>query len=96
MRLLIVVFVFLAGCATISSVSEGMSRAEVIGLLGNPDGLVREGSDVALKYSNRLISGWSYDRADYYILLRNDEVIGYGPGNVRQSPNNTLVLLPSG
>jgi hypothetical protein len=78
------------------SVREGMSRGEVIGKLGNPDGFQRSGEYEALRYANRLISGWSWDRADYNVILRNGRVVEYGPGQVRQrDPNiSTLILVP--
>jgi len=91
--------VALAGCVTgelMQSVREGMSKDEVIGFLGNPDGFQRSGEYEALRYTNRLISGWSWDRADYNVILRNGRVLEYGPGQVRQrDPNiSTLILVP--
>jgi len=89
----------LVGCVTgelMQSVREGMSKEEVIGVLGNPDGFQRSGEYEALRYTNRLISGWSWDRADYNVILRNGRVLEYGPGQVRQrDPNtSTLILVP--
>lgn len=89
----------LVGCVTgelMQSVREGMSKDEVIGVLGNPDGFQRSGEYESLRYTNRLISGWSWDRADYNVILRNGRVLEYGPGQVRQrDPNtSTLILVP--
>lgn len=89
----------IAACATgekMGDVQEGMTKAEVVSILGNPDGFRRSGDYEALQYTNRLISGWSYDRADYFVILRNDQVIEYGPGEVRQRDSgvNTLILVP--
>ena len=89
----------LVGCVTgerMQSVREGMSKDEVIGVLGNPDGFQRSGDYEALRYTNRLISGWSWDRADYNVILRNGRVVEYGPGQVRQRDPNTatLILVP--
>ena len=101
MRLFIVVtvFVFLAGCVTgeqMASVREGMSKDEVLSTLGNPDGFQRSGDYEALRYTNRLISGWSWDRTDYTVILKNGRVVEYGPGQVRQRDPNSgvLVLVP--
>jgi hypothetical protein len=50
------------GCVTgerMQSVSEGMSKDETIAVLGNPDGFQRSGDYEALRYTNRLMSGWS-------------------------------------
>lgn len=89
----------LSACVTgerMQSVREGMSKDEVISTLGNPDGFQRAGDYEALRYTNRLISGWSWDRADYNVILKAGRVVEYGPGQVRQrDPNvNTLILVP--
>jgi len=91
--------VFLIACATIgermSRVREGMSKAEVIDTLGNPDGFKREGDFEALKYSHRLASGWAMDRADYYVILKNGMVVEYGAGEIRvKDSGGTIVLVP--
>ena len=93
------VLVALIGCATgerMQSMREGMSKNEVIAVLGNPDGFQRSGEYEALRYANRLMSGWSWDRADYNVILRSGRVVEYGPGQVRQrDPNvSTLILVP--
>ena len=78
------------------SVREDMSKDEVISILGSPDGFQRIGEYEALRYSNRLISGWSWDRTNYTVILREGRVVEYGPGQVRQrDPNtNVMVLVP--
>ncbi|MGM0857676.1 MAG: hypothetical protein ACQEW0_11405 [Pseudomonadota bacterium] len=97
---LFIIFSFvLLGCATgekMQGVSEGMSKNEVISNLGQPDGFKANDEYEALQYTNRLISGWSWDRTDYTVILKNGEVVEYGPGEVRQrDPNaSTLVLIP--
>ena len=68
----LVLLVALAACATgerMQGVGEGMSKDDVIARLGNPDGFQRSGDYEALRYTNRLISGWSWDRADYNVIL---------------------------
>lgn len=75
------------GCATgerVAGLSPGMSQADVIGTLGRPDGFKAEGRYKILKYTNRLISGWSWDRADYFVILKDDKVTEYGSGKVRE------------
>lgn len=87
-----------AACATgeivRGNVREGLSKAEVVSLLGDPDGFKRAGDQEALLYTNRLISGWSWDRTDYTVILEKDRVIEYGTGQVRQNGPNTLILVP--
>lgn len=100
MRKLVITLVFAtiaAGCATgeqIRGVREGMLRGEVVSILGNPDGFQRQGEYEALRYTNRLISGWSWDRTDYTVIVRNGRVVEYGAGQVRQRDPSTLILVP--
>ena len=89
----------LSACVTgerMQSIREGMAKEEVLTILGNPDGFQRAGEYEALRYTNGLISGWSWDRADYNVILRAGKVIEYGPGQVRQRDSNvnTLILVP--
>jgi hypothetical protein len=98
MRTLMLAVVFIvAGCVTgekITNLRVGMSRTQVVETLGNPTGVQSSGEYEALRYPNQLMSGWSWDRADYYVVLRNGAVIEYGAGEVRQNDSNTLVLVP--
>ena len=87
----------ISGCVTgqkMGAIHEGMSKGEVVSILGNPDGYQRSGEYEALRYSDRLISGWSWNRADYTVILQNGHVTAYGPGQVRQEGPNMLVLVP--
>ncbi|WP_407973313.1 hypothetical protein ACJ51O_36265 (plasmid) [Burkholderia pyrrocinia] len=87
----------IGGCVTgqkMGAIHEGMSKSEVVSILGNPDGYQRSGEYEALRYSDRLISGWSWNRADYTVILQNGHVNAYGPGQVRQEGPNMLVLVP--
>jgi hypothetical protein len=91
------VLLALSGCATgerMQTVHEGMWKDEVVSLLGNPDGFQRIGDYEVLRYTNRLISGWSRDRADYNVILRGGRVVEYGPGQVLQRDPGTLVIVP--
>jgi len=86
-RLAVVVLVVaLAACATgerMRSVHEGMWKDEVVGLLGDPDGVHRIGEYEVLRYSNRLVGSWSSDRAEYSVVLRGGRVVESGPGQAR-------------
>lgn len=88
----------LSGCITGETVrgdiQEGSSKELVISKLGNPDGFKRYGEYEALLYTNRLISGWSWDKTDYTFILKNGKVVEYGTGEVRQNGPNMLVLIP--
>jgi hypothetical protein len=82
-----------------SNIRAGMTKDQVITVLGRPDGFAQSGATEALTYSNRLMSGFSWDRADYHVMLSSGLVTAYGPGTVRQNsaPGNirTLVLIPA-
>jgi len=85
--ILCILLIIIIGCATgekVTRLSPGMSQADVFGTLGRPDGFRTEGEYTILKYTNRLISGWSWDRADYFIILKDDQVTEYGSGEVRE------------
>jgi len=88
----------LTGCVTgekIQNISVGMTAGEVRQILGSPNGVRQiEGHEVYV-YSNRLISGWSYDRADFNVIFDNGRVTEYGPGEVRPGPHpQTVILVP--
>jgi hypothetical protein len=91
--------VSLVGCATgelMSSLRPGMSKEEVTGVLGNPDGFQSRGEYESLRYSHRLITGWAWDRADYFVILKDNRVVEYGTGvvRVRDVNSNVLFLVP--
>jgi hypothetical protein len=79
----------ISGCVTgqkMGGIHEGMSKREVVAILGNPDGYQRTGEYEALRYTDRLISGWSWNRTDYTVIQQNGHVSEYGrpwPGSTR-------------
>lgn len=85
------------GCVTgdrvRSDVDIGMTKAEVIKALGRPDGVRSAGNSEVLQYTNRIISGWSWDRADYAIVLVDGIVTEYGTGEVRQAPQGGVFFI---
>ncbi|MGI8437801.1 MAG: outer membrane protein assembly factor BamE domain-containing protein [Chthoniobacterales bacterium] len=96
----IAIFVFTAsllfGCVTgekMGRLSPGMSAADVVGVLGRPDGFRNEpdGSEV-WTYSNRMASGWSNDRGDYNVVFQNGRVVQFGAGAIRQGPKPVVVI----
>lgn len=86
--LAVVLCALVSGCAArdrMKRLSPGMSLAEVVRTLGRPDGFkTEEGGFTNLSWTNKLISGWSWDTADYYVILKDDQVTEYGAGEVRQ------------
>lgn len=93
-----IIIACLAGCATgekMSRLKEGMTKSEVVDVLGDPDGFQRSGDYEALKYNHRLVTGWAWDRADYNVILKDGKVVEYGQGQVRvRDMNNILFLVP--
>ena len=86
----------LTSCATgelMSRLRPGMPKQEVIQTLGNPDGYQARGEYEALKYSHRLVTGWAWDRADYFVILKDGKTVEYGTGEVRVKDVNSNVLF---
>lgn len=100
-RSLICLLPLLSACTTgeqASSLREGMSPAQVEAVLGKPDGFARDGAVVSYQYTNRLISGWGWDKADYVVVFNEDRLAGWGPGQIRQGhgPNvGAIMVLPT-
>lgn len=62
-----------------TKLSEGITKQDVIDVLGNPDGFQLAGKFGALRCPNRLMSGWSWDRADYFAVLRMNISLSTAP-----------------
>jgi len=77
-----------------SSLRPGMTKAQVVGVLGQPDGYRKIENQEVLSWNNRLSSGWARDRADYNVILTEGRVTEYGQGQVRPKQNGTLVIVP--
>lgn len=96
--LLLSVLLLLISCTTgevvRKDVQPGMSKEKLIEVMGNPDGFRIVGDQEVLTYTNRLISGWSWDRTDYHFVIKNNKVIAYGTGEVRVKENNTILIVP--
>lgn len=86
----------MVGCATgekMRRLDTGMDRQAVERQMGRPDGFSEQDGYQVLTYKNRLMSGWSWDRADYQVLLKEGRVVQYGPGFVRQNQANTGLVI---
>lgn len=80
--------VLIAGCTTgekIHNVQVGMTKAQVIAMLGQPDGDAVNGNKEQIQYSNRLASGWGWDKGDYYVTFEDGKVVQYGSGEIRSA-----------
>lgn len=66
----------LTACATgsffgekISQLNPGMSKVQVIDIIGRPDGFKNTNEGQVLKYNHRVMSGNSFLYSDYYLLF---------------------------
>lgn len=92
----IAILTLISACATgerIVRLDPGMSKNQVIEVMGRPDGFKAQDGYEVLRYTNRLISGWSWDRADYNIIMKDGILIEYGAGEVRTKQVGTSTLL---
>jgi len=94
----IAIVVLISACATgerIVRLDPGMTKGQVVEVMGRPDGFKAQDGYEVLRYTNRLISGWSWDRADYNIVMKDGKLIEYGAGEVRtkQVGTNTILFL---
>jgi hypothetical protein len=86
--LICVLLLTLISCATtgesMSKIELGMSKQDVVGVLGSPDGSQSTDGYEVMKYSPHLTSVWSWYIGNYFVILKNDEVVEYGAGEVRE------------
>jgi outer membrane protein assembly factor BamE (lipoprotein component of BamABCDE complex) len=88
--------VAITACATgerIVRLEPGMSKDNVVEIMGRPDGFKAQNGYEIFRYTNRLISGWSWDRADYNVIFKNSELVEYGAGEVRTKEMGTSTIL---
>jgi hypothetical protein len=92
----------LSACVTggkMSGLREGMTKAEVLSVAGDPDGYQRSGDYEVLLYLERRTSAWSYfsgalqDLIDYSVILKDDRVVEYGPGRTHQRDPNVTPFI---
>jgi hypothetical protein len=75
-----------SGCTTgekMSNLERGMTRQQVVAILGRPDAVRSNGPYEQLEYTNRLITGWGWDRSDFNVILKDGRVVEYGHGDIR-------------
>lgn len=70
--------------------------AEVIDRLGRPDGVQTQGTTELLTYVNRFMSDWSWDKADYQVLLNNGIVVQYGAVNIYRDTGAAARMMAAG
>ena len=83
----LVLSLLLISCATgekVTRLDPGMSQDRVVQIMGKPDGFQQRGEYTIYKYTNRLISGWSWDRTDYSFIFKDGKLIENGAGEIRE------------
>jgi hypothetical protein len=66
-----------SACTTgekMSGIEPGMTRQQVVGILGRPDAVRSNGPYEQLGYTHRLITAWSCDRSDFTVVLKDGRV----------------------
>jgi len=84
--LILSIILALIGCATgdkISKLKTGMLEDRAANIMGEPDRVEKRGEYVVFRYKDRLIGGHSYQKADYYVIVKNGLVVDYGIGEIR-------------
>jgi hypothetical protein len=68
--------------------SPGDSPSSVEKKLGKADGFKVNNEYMVYHYNHKIISGWAWDRADFHVIFKNNSVVEYGMGEVRQKDIN--------
>jgi hypothetical protein len=86
-----------SGCVMgerITSLKPGMSKEQALKIAGRYDGFQTKGDLEIYRYTNKHISGWSNDKADYVLVFKDGKLVSYGTEEVRQNSSfNTLLVL---
>jgi outer membrane protein assembly factor BamE (lipoprotein component of BamABCDE complex) len=96
----------LSSCASgpkMNRLHEGMTKSEVLSAVGSPDGYQRSGEYEVLLYVDRNTTPWTFfggyyrDVSDYSVILKDNQVVEYGPGRTHQrdSEVSPFVRIPS-
>ena len=89
-------FISLLGAFMVKSsrqVHPGMSVSDVQKIMGPQEGYRKVGDDEIYSYYNKMMSGWSWDRADYHYVFENGVLVQYGAGEIRQNKVNGAVFI---
>jgi hypothetical protein len=53
----------------------------------------RNGDSETLQYPDGLISGFSWDTADFFVVLKDGKVESYGSTNTQKAHRSTVILV---
>jgi len=79
-----------------SGLEPGMTRQQVVGILGRPDAVRTSGPYEQLGYTHRLVTGSSWDRSDFNVILKDGRVVEFGHGEIRDRSPRTVYVQHSG
>jgi hypothetical protein len=68
----------------ICKLKKGMSEDRATSIMGKPDRVRKRGEYVVFRYEDRPIGGYSSERVDHYVIVRNGLVVDYGIGEIRR------------
>lgn len=95
-KLFLVTLIFLAGCATaqkLNNVSIGMTKQEVIAVMGTPSSTSAKGEVVYLNYLLTEINGLDQSQYYHFVLIKNGKVESYGKlGDFDSTKDNKTVI----
>ena len=77
----------------ITRIQPGSSIEDVKSIMGPQEGYKKIGEYEIYSYYNKMISGWSWDRADYHYIVKDGKVVEYGAGEIRQNQNTGVVFI---
>lgn len=87
---LVAAIVLLLGCVSPifgerfqASIQPGMTTTEVKAVMGNPDGYEQREELELYRYTDKMVSGWGWNKANYVVLFKNGKVIQYGIDSMR-------------
>ncbi|WP_266168850.1 outer membrane protein assembly factor BamE domain-containing protein [Dyella subtropica] len=91
-----VLAVVLAGCHTtgqkITKLDPGSTREQVVAALGRPDAMRTVGEFEVYTYLARKRTRLSVVHTDYTVILKDGQVVQYGPGLARREGVHSMVI----
>jgi hypothetical protein len=78
----------------ITSLKPGMTKDQALKIAGRYDGYQSKDGMEIYRYTNKHVSGWSHDKADYVLVFKDGKLVSYGADEVRQNNAfSTLLVL---
>ena len=96
---LLSMFFLCLSCTTgekFNGIRQGMNKESVESKLGQPDSIQQFPNSTLYQYISRMVSGWGWDRADYYVIFdTNGLVHTYGRENFQANRVQWQPALPT-